>query len=313
MNHDKKTKSAWKKFEGRFEKNPFPVIPRKKQIYGAPFLKNDCPLIDIRPLSNTEPLSDGILLHPGGIALGLVTIPKAMQNAFLLNVHARSTHARYGIDVALDQTQYRCLLGLHPLPNKLVVTISNWGIYPFLFRKNDTIALSTATTAMTYAGTLPDTAPHTRAYGQLLDLHAGNTHLEIVREKLPIFRAKTGKIIRVVDPHTENQSKFTRVHKFKKIVARIGDFLVITTKENIKIPAGHIGIVHAAKEGLMHTSATLVYPGWEGFLTLEFKAFRNMIIRPGMLVARLSTHYPPNSLPPYKGRYQNQKTPKPHE
>lgn len=113
-----------------------------------------------------------------------------------------------------------------------------------------------------------------------------------------------------IDLRDQNLKNFTAAKKIESegLMLESGDFIVVLVQEDVEIPDGHIGVMHGMMDGLLHTTAILVYPRGEGKLALEFRVFKKTVMVPGMLAAVLSAHRSVNPLTPYEGRYQNQHT-----
>lgn len=235
-------------------------------------LNKDCPIFNIRPLHRAKQVQGvGTFIFEGGVAEAKILVPEKFRGYILIHPHARSTFARLCLEITLSQLELQKMLR-EPL-DSLTVIILNWGRYPFLLRDGDAIALSNFLHAIAKPNVFPQTKPRTTRYGSLVDLHAGDTYSEIIEKNLPTISIPEIGTIRFVDPR-EDIEKYTRTKKFKRLKLMTEDFIVISTKEYIRIPPDHFGLVHSVHDELQHSSAILVYPEWEGHLALEFRVWQ---------------------------------------
>lgn len=295
----------------------FGEIPPQKPPLTGIFLHADCPLFDLAIMSYGLFVGDKktILLFPNGIMKARVLIPDELRESLTLQAHARSTFARLGMYVVFDQKKYaQRILESHPIPPKLTVTVINWGEAPMLLREGDSIAISNASIISAEEGTPPYAAPRTITYQSHTELHAGKEYIALNKEKLPRFFFGKEKSLPYVDPRNPHVSEYfeTKIIPQKGLWVSPDGFLVVLTREQLEIPSNHIGMVHHAIDAIPHSSANLVYPDWRGHLALEFKAIRRIVITEGLHIAWISTHHAQNPLVPYRGRYQNQQSAKPH-
>jgi hypothetical protein len=186
--------------------------------------------------------------------------------------------------------------------------IHNWSATPVLIREGDPARLinSAELIGATTHATVLSTNPRTSAVGKLMNLHASDQVVRINTSALDKVNV-AGREVAYVDPHSPR----FKTEKFKKLRVEPGDFVVIATKENYSVPAGHVAFVHSAADDLHHTSARLVHSGSSGILALEFQALRKRTIKPGDHVAFLTAHAVNVDRPAYSGRYDGQKTPSP--
>ena len=98
------------------------------------------------------------------------------------------------------------------------------------------------------------------------------------------------------------------------VTIKPGDAILATTMEYVIIPATLVGKVFLkssrAREGLDHALAGFVDPGFNGQLTLELHAHREVTLHAGQRVIQLElsrTDATPER--PYNGRYQGQQGP----
>lgn len=108
----------------------------------------------------------------------------------------------------------------------------------------------------------------------------------------------------------ENDRRFTA----DSITIEIGQAILATTVEHIKMPAWAAGVVYLksslARAGLDHALAGFVDAGFEGTLTMEFHAHRSITLFASERVIQLVLHKleaEPDKL--YSGRYQGQRGP----
>jgi dCTP deaminase len=128
---------------------------------------------------------------------------------------------------------------------------------------------------------------------------------------------------RVFEPHAEgvidlaNPPDITKRVKADKFVLHPGEFILGSTEEAVKMPAGIVGRIEGKSSlgrlGLIvHATAGYIDPGYEGTITLEMGNMLRLpiVLRPGKLVAQLSFHKlvsPPWNT--YQGRYQGMREP----
>lgn len=302
------TKTGDRLLKKRGLPQPFSLdkIPAK-QPYDGCFYQHDCPIFNLETFYGALKLTKGVIMvFPDGCVKARVRIPEDLRKYFVVHPHTRSTLARVGIEVELDQYEFQRMLSSCPLPEDIIISIINWGNHPCLLREDDNISLANTSLSLTLPGINPHSFPQTSSYGLATDLHAGDRRIKIIKKKLPLISLPKMGEVAYIDPRHPDLKNFTHSEKFERLELEAGEFVVMSVKENLQIPEGHIGVVHSAVDRLQHTTATLVYPLWEGELTLEFKVWRKMTIIPGMLVAYLSCHRPQNPLETYHGRYQKQ-------
>lgn len=90
-----------------------------------------------------------------------------------------------------------------------------------------------------------------------------------------------------------------------------GDAVLATTVEHVAIPSGYAAMLllksSRAREGLDHALAGWIDPGFEGQLTMELHAHRDVMVQAGQRVVQMVLHRmvaAPER--PYQGRYQGQ-------
>lgn len=281
------------------EENP---LKREAQV----FLKKDCPIVRLRPLKNAVTLSrQGVLIFPNGLLQAQVKIPRGLQNRFIIHPHSRSTFARLGIEVTLTQREF----------NKkdhrgLVILLWNWGEYPFLMRSGDTVALSNFLDAACDPKDLRSESWRKTCPGRRIDLTLDGQGAEVNPMGLPTITIPGKGSFHFIDPRRDPKT-FTRVHRFRHMHLRKGRLAVVATRESIRIPVQHFGIVHSAPRELDHSSAMLAYPEWEGRLALELRALEDTVLKPGQRLGFLTIHKLANHPAAYRGRYQKQTHPAP--
>lgn len=92
-----------------------------------------------------------------------------------------------------------------------------------------------------------------------------------------------------------------------------GSFYLGSTEE--VVGSDHfVPILHAksgiARLGLfVHVTADLVDIGWAGNLTLQLHPTKDIILRPGMLIAQVSFWQPVGEIALYEGKYKNSRGP----
>lgn len=285
-----------------------PKIHRGKTFKPETYFEQEVPMRQIIAYSQAHKTAKGLLLPPGGLARATVPIPKSFRNAFTLSAHSTSTFARCGINIVHTQTGLRQQLTRRTLPQTMQVMIHNWSATPVLIREGDPVRLINTAELMgsTAHATALSTAPATRAVGKLMKLHASDQVVRVNTSALNTVRV-AGCEVAYVDPHNPQ----FKTEKFKQLHLQPGDFVVIATRENYSVPAGHVAFVHSAADDLNHTSARLVHSGSSGILALEFQALRKRTIKPGDHVAFLTAHRINSDKPAYRGRYAEQKTPAP--
>lgn len=277
-----------------------------RRIYSNNCIIRDCPIEEFLSLHGAVAYREHAIIQPEGWITASVRIPEELRNEFLVHAHTRSTFARIGIQVVLDQTEVNRLLVSDPLPEKIRVTIENWGEYPVLFRKGDTIVLTNIFLTDTLPPVPITSEPESIMENNVFHLHAGDKYLTVSRWRVPrLYIAE--RRVRVIDPHMPHLDHIMKTRRFETLDMHPDEFFVIEAHETIRIPKNEVAILHRAHDAIHHTSAVLVYPDWTGKLILEFKAIQKITLYPGMLIAFLSVYRPTNPLPDYSGKYQNQK------
>jgi dCTP deaminase len=101
------------------------------------------------------------------------------------------------------------------------------------------------------------------------------------------------------------------IHHLGKLRLMKGSTVLASTVEYIKMPIDVAGTIYLksnlARQGLDHALAGWVDPGFEGQITLELHAHRDIILSPGQCIVQLVFHgmeHPSDE--PYQGRYQYQ-------
>lgn len=99
-------------------------------------------------------------------------------------------------------------------------------------------------------------------------------------------------------------------HSFSCVVTP-GMFRLGSSLEKFRMPRHLMGIVHDkstwARQGLA-VQNTVIEPGWEGYLTLEFTNHgrKNLFIEEGDPIAQVVFHFIDVPSGAYEGKYQNQ-------
>ncbi|NYZ75234.1 hypothetical protein H0O03_03155 [Candidatus Micrarchaeota archaeon] len=309
---EREMQAVARKYGGRYG---LPRVSPKKEFVAGRYFEAESPLKELTALGSAIPVPGGLLLLPEGSAKATVKIPPKFRKAFTIKPHSTSTFARLGINILHYASDYLQQLRRKQLPSKLEVVLHNWSSLPVLVREGDPCRLLNFSEILGAGAEPVATAPRTKQAHRMAELHAGNNLIKINLDKLP--RARFGNDeIPYVDPRAKNLKQVFESHSFQKLEVKPGDFIVISTKERMRVPADNVALVHSARDDLAHTSAVLAHAGWEGILALEFKAFHKATIRPGDHLAYLTAHAPQQlELPLYRGRYQSQETaePKPKE
>lgn len=97
---------------------------------------------------------------------------------------------------------------------------------------------------------------------------------------------------------------------------RPGEFMLISTFENIEVPNGYIIELKLkssrAREGYNHSLAFHIDPGWKGILTMEVSnvtRYTRLPIYPGLRFGQMIIHQTDKlSTNPYVGKYMNAST-----
>ncbi len=281
-------------------------------LYSNQCIIKDSPISAFHEMHGAIAYGESVVIGPEGWITVSVRVPEEFRDEFLIHVHANSTFARIGIQVVLDHTEINRLLVSDPLPNIIRVTIENWGEYPVLLRKGDTVVITNIGLTKTQSPIPIASEPESIAENNVFHLHTGDKYLTISRWRVPRMHI-SGRRVRVIDPHMPHLDCITKTRRFKSLDIDPGKFFVIEAHETIRIPKNEIAILHRAHEGIQLTSAVLVYPNWTGKLALEFRAMQKIALYPGVLIAFLSVYRPTNPLPDYTGKYQSQKEIKPQE
>jgi dCTP deaminase len=135
-----------------------------------------------------------------------------------------------------------------------------------------------------------------------------------------IFQNHSTLVIDVKKPF--NVTQRIKVRKNGWFVIHPGEFILASTYEQISLPNNLIGILEGRSSlgrlGLIvHATAGMVKPGFEGFLTLEMSNISKLPIKlyPGMRIAQIAFAQMKSSAnikeSEYTKRYQNQDPPTP--
>ena len=256
----------------------------------------DCPIRSLTPFIGTSyAIEDGsVMVFPGAWIHAEIDVPQELRHDTSVSVHSRSTFARLGLDMCIDQTEFqRIIFKKEPLTT-IRVTIINEGLWPVVVREGDTVAVASRSRLFQLAV-------------ERMYLHAGNTRIEIIEENLPSFEIPDFGMIRYIDPSRVKSSEYTRTVSFDTLHVHVGDYVVMSVKESVTLLPNRIGMVVPATDNLIFfNSSVFAYPGWSGYLAIEFKAHQEIEIMPGMHLAYLLLfqHYRP--LIPYSGKYNRQ-------
>lgn len=288
------------------KKTSLKVHPEKR-VQSMKYHETEVLLEKIEPMGNSIETKKGTLLMPDGFVRAFIKVPKEFRNIALLSSHVTSTYARQGVNITFSQQVWKKLLETKKIPEYVEIRVSNSGNTPIMLRKGDPCRIMNAPELI---GKEIDirTSPRTKKFGMTLDLHAGNKTLVLKKEALQTIKIH-GKEVKYLDPRLPGIKDMFEAKSFISKKLEPGDFIVIQAKEKISIPKEGLGIVRSARDELSHATATLLHPGWEGSLALEFKVIRPMRITRGQHIGFITMHGPvvsPEKI--YKGRYQKQET-----
>lgn len=139
-----------------------------------------------------------------------------------------------------------------------------------------------------------------------IDLHLGDRML--------------GRPINLIDPEDDQCSEWRNVSPLTsgRFFLAQNQLYLGVTEERIAIPPDCVGMLHGVSSlgrlGLLvHVTAGLADPGWEGRLTLELVSLGGpILLRPGMRIGQLTLHKL-DQVPPalYAGKYQGDHDPEP--
>ncbi|TSC78379.1 MAG: hypothetical protein G01um101433_255 [Parcubacteria group bacterium Gr01-1014_33] len=242
---------------------------------------------------------------------GWIKLPKRHQEAQVLRAQSPSTNARVGLNETLGEKGLRSPTDPH-FPETMRIIIENYGEYNVLINDKIRVVIADLTAIFKQDINSADSWPK-MPRANSISLHAGDTKLKIIEEKLDTVWSNRIGHIRYIDPNAKNLSYYTREVPFHSTRTGQyedmfpGDFLVFPAQERVIIPHGKIGIVHSAHNGLTHTSAKFIYAGVDAAVTLEFRAVSRVSIYPGMRVATITLHdFNGNS--DYRSRYDRSKS-----
>jgi len=255
----------------------------------------DCAIYSLEPFIGTSYSCDGgMIVCPGAWVHAMINAPEDLRYEASVSVHTRSTFARLGLDMCIDQSEYQRIIFRKNLLTTICVTIINEGNWPVMVREGDTVAVMGRSKLF-------------RLAAERVDLHAGSTRVEIIEENLPIFEIPEVGEIRYIDPSQVKFGQYTKVISFETMDVCAGDYVVMSVKEQVIVAKNRIGMVTLAMEQHAHfNSSVLVYPGWSGYLAIEFKAHEDMQIVSGALVAWLLLFQNYRPLDLYSGKYNKQ-------
>ena len=115
------------------------------------------------------------------------------------------------------------------------------------------------------------------------------------------------------DKHVQPSSLDLCLGGDTELVLQRGVFVLAATRERVKLPANIQGQVHGRSSVgrlgvLVHFTAGLIDPGFDGVITLEMMALHKpQTFEPGDRICQISFHWldrPADE--PYNGRYQHQ-------
>lgn len=236
-----------------------------------------------------------MIVCPGAWVYAQIDVPEDLRCETDVSAHTRSTFARFGLDMCITQSEFQRIVFRKTALTTIRVTIINEGNWPVMVKEGDTVAVTSRSRLF-------------RLPAGRIDLHAGNTRIEIIEENLLIFEIPgTSGVIRYIDPSRVKSNHYTQVVAFETMSLCAGDYVVMSVKEYVTIPENHIGMVMLAMEQRVYfNSSALVYPGWSGYLAIEFKAHEDMELIPGTLVAWLLCFQNYRPLAVYSGKYNKQ-------
>ena len=256
----------------------------------------DCPIRSLTPfIGESYLLEDGsMMVFPGAWIHAEVDAPEELRYERSVSVHSRSTFARLGLDMCIDQSEFqRIVLRKEPLTT-IRVTIINEGAWPVVVREGDTVAVASRSRLF-------------RLPVEKINLHAGNTRIEIIEENLPSLEIPGSGTVRYIDPSRVKSSEYTRTVSFDILHVHAGDYVVMSVKEYVALPPNRIGMVVPATDNLIFfNSSVFAYPGWSGYLAIEFKAHQEMEVAPGLDLASLLLFQNYRPLTSYSGKYDKQ-------
>ena len=256
----------------------------------------DCPIRSLTPFIGESYIreNEGVIVFPNAWIHAEVDVPEEFHYDTSISVHSRSTFARLGLDTCITQSEFqRILLKKGPL-TRIHVTIINEGVWPVVVRQADMITVASRSRLFQ----LPV---------EKIDLHAGNTRIEIIEENLPSIKIPGSGTVRYIDPSCVKFNEYTRTVSFDILHVYAGDYVVMSVKEYVALPPNRIGMVVPATDNLIFfNSSVFAYPGWSGYLAIEFKAHQEIEIKPGMHLAYLLLFQNYHPLVPYSGKYNRQ-------
>ncbi len=218
-----------------------------------------------------------VLILPNGKAQATVVVPEEMRDRLLIP-RARSRRARIGLHVMVLQKYMPDQSGT------LEIALFNWSpSYALIIREGDAITL----TPLKWVETLP--------LVEKIPFTADGVYLQMKEDALPRING-----IPFFDPVTMDPKEYMEVRMYDAIQLKKCGHLVLRMQERLAVPDHHVGFVSSAVQGLIQNSAQVIYPGSNGNLVMEMKAFRPLRIEPGMHLANMTLHNA-SWLPPYEG------------
>lgn len=255
----------------------------------------DCAIFSLESfIGESYPCDGGMIICPGAWVYARINTPEDLRYETSVSVHTRSTFARLGLDMCIDQGEYQRIVFRKCPLTTIRVTIINEGNWPVMVREGDTVAVMSRSRLF-------------RLPVERIDLHAGTARIEIIEENLPVIEIPEKGWIRYIDPSQVKRGAYTRVVDVGTMVLWAGDYVVMSVKEHIAVPDNRIAIVTLATEHHVHfNSSVIAYPGWSGYLAMEFKVHQDGKLVSGDLIAWLLLFQNYRSLISYKGKYNGQ-------
>jgi deoxycytidine triphosphate deaminase len=255
---------------------------------------------------------EGFVKHKGGYLLFpqsfmraeilLKDIPPELRKSPLMQVCSSSTFARHGVEIGRSMSEFQRSFEKGVVPKIIELGLVNFNRFPVLVREGDPVRVMSDLHA--FAGTRGSVNSK---------LRLGNEVLELNARKMPVVRVG-GKHVSYLDPRLKGKdSPFAPRGIGRGLDVKIGDFIVVLSRDEVSVPKDRFGHLSIARDGLHHLSAKFLHSGFRGKVALEFMVHDNFTLKPGDVVANLHLIRPHGAveLKQYKGKYQEQKTAKP--